>query len=151
MSSADGSVTARFRVALLAAAHATTYAATVATLVGAGAFIFGIATGGGFVRVKSTLFLAGIGMMAYATARLWPRSPSDLEPDGFDGVTAAAGSIPAVPDQTRFQRFVMSLPPSRWLPPAPPTKRVTPAGKMFLGSVFVLLASYLMEARFGVV
>jgi|AntRauMinimDraft_4_1070384.scaffolds.fasta_scaffold00688_8 hypothetical protein len=151
MSPADGSVVARLRVAFLVAAHATTYAVTVAVLVGLGAFVLGIATGGGFARVKVILFLAGLGMMAYATARLWPRSPSDVEPDGFDGVTVDDGSIPKVPDRTRFQRVVRSLPPSRWLPPAPPLKRVTPAGKLFLGSVLVLLASYLLEVRFGVV
>lgn len=147
----DGSAPARLRVALLAVAHAMTYAVTVAALAGTGAFVLGIATGGGFVRVKTLLFLAGLGMMAYATARLWPRSPSDVEPDGFDGVTVDDRSIPKVPDRTRFQRIVRSLPPSRWLPPTPHSKRVTPAGKLFLGSVLVLLASYLLEVRFGVV
>jgi hypothetical protein len=47
MSPADGSVVARLRVAFLVAAHATTYAVTVAVLVGLGAFVLGIATGGG--------------------------------------------------------------------------------------------------------
>lgn len=147
----DGSAAARLRDTLLAAAHAMTYAVTVAALVGIGAFALGIATGGGFVRVKTILFLAGLGMMAYATARLWPRSPSDVGPDAFDGVTVDDRTIPNVPDRTRFQRVVRALPPSRWLPPTPQSKRVTPAGKLFLGSVLVLLASYLLEARFGVV
>lgn len=151
MRPADGSSVARLRVACLVAAHAVTYAAAVAVLVVVGAAVLGIATGGGFARVKVLLFLSGLAMMAYATARLWPRSPSDLESNDFDGVTVDGRSIPKVPDRTRFQRFVRSLPPSRWLPPAPPTKRVTPAGKLFLASVLVLLASYLLEARFGVV
>jgi hypothetical protein len=151
MRPADRSPLARLRVVGLVVAHAATYAATVAALAGLGAAGLGIATGGGFPRVKVLLFLSGLALMAYATARLWPRSPSDLESNRFDGVTADDRSIPEVPDRTRFQRFVRSLPPSRWLPPAPPTKRATPAGKLFFASVLVLLASYLLEARFGVV
>lgn len=150
MTPGDDPIGERLRTAVLAGVHALTYATTVAVAVLVGSFVVGIATGGGFVRVKTATFLAGLVLMAYATARLWPSSPSDLEPDGTAGVTAA-GSVPAVHDRTRFQRFVRALPPARWLPAPPPNSRITPEGKLFVGSVLVLLASYLLETRFGVV
>ncbi|WP_425494380.1 DUF7555 family protein [Natronoglomus mannanivorans] len=138
--SVNESVTNRLRTAALVCVDAITYALVVtagATIV---ALVLGIATGGGFVRAKVILFLGGGLLMAYATIRLWPSSPSDLESD----------SIPAAHDETRFQSFVQSIPPVRWLQPPPPEHRLTVPGKLFLGSIFVLLASYLMEAVFGV-
>lgn len=130
---------------------AITYALVVAAITTGVAVVVGTATGGGLVRAKFVLFLAGFLLLAYATVRLWPTSPSDLE----SGTTGVAGdptgrSVPAVPDETRFQTFVQAVPPLRWLPSPPPERRVTPAGKLFLGSVFVLLVSYLLETAFGI-
>ena len=136
---AEGSV-GRLRTAALVAVDALVYAVAVAALVVVAALVAGLATGGGLVRAKVLLFLAGFGLMAYATVRLWPRSPEDLE----------TGSIPATQEATRFQRAVRTLPPLRWLPRPPPHRRFTPAGKLFVGSLVVLAASYAMEAVFGV-
>ncbi|OLZ41671.1 hypothetical protein A6E15_12050 [Natrinema saccharevitans] len=126
---------------------AITYAITVAALTGIGALIIGIATGGGIVRAKSLLFVAGWLLLAYATVRLWPTSPDDVGPPSNRGVT---GSIPAAHDSTRFQSFVRTLPPLRWIQLPPSEKRLTPPGKLLLGSLLVLLLSFLMETAFGV-
>lgn len=141
----------RLRIAGLVCVDATVYVALVAAIVTSLAFVVGIATGGGFLRMKALLFVAGFGLMAYSTVRLWPSSPEDLERNTMSGVSPAGGSIPAKPNETRFQRFVRRLPPLRWLRPPPPDHRVSPAGKLFWSSVVVLLVSYLMETVFGVV
>jgi hypothetical protein len=130
----------RLRTAALVAVDALAYAVALAALVVVAALVVGVASGGGFVRAKVLLFLAGFGLMAYATVRLWPRTPADLE----------SGTIPATDDETRFQRAVGALPPLRWLPPPPPQRRFTPAGKLFVGCLVVLALSYAMETVFGV-
>ncbi|MEF8807417.1 DUF7555 family protein [Natronomonas sp.] len=149
--SRDESLAVRLRIAALVCADAAVYAAVVVVVTAVVAFVLGVATGGGFVRVKALLFLAGFGLMAYSTVRLWPGSPEDLEQNTMSGVSPPGGSIPAAPNQTRFQAFVRRLPPLRWLRPPPPDRRLSPAGKLFWGSVGVLLLSYLMETVFGVV
>lgn len=149
--SRDESLAVRLRIAALVFVDTAVYAAVVVVVTAAVAFVLGVATGGGFVRMKALLFLAGFGLMAYSTVRLWPGSPEDLERNTMSGVSPPGGSIPAAPNQTRFQAFVNRLPPLRWLRPPPPDWRLTPAGKLFWGSVGVLLLSYLMETVFGVV
>lgn len=131
----------RLRGLVLVVVDALVYGVSVAALVLVGALAVGLASGGGLVRAKQLLFLAGFLLMAYATFRLWPSSPADLE----------RGAIPADHDRTRFQRAVEALPPLRWLPSPPPHRRFTPAGKLFVGSLVVLATSYVMEAVFGVV
>ncbi|SER67423.1 DUF7555 family protein [Natrinema salaciae] len=126
---------------------AITYAIAVAVLTGVGALVLGVATGGGIVRAKYLLFVAGWVLLAYATVRLWPTSPDDVGTPPTRGVTE---SIPATNDSTRFQAFVRTLPPLRWVRPPPSEKRVTPPGKLLLGSLLVLLLSFLMETVFGV-
>lgn len=148
MAAPDGPIAGRVRATAIAWAHALTYAAAVTLVSVLGALVVGIATGGGFVRAKTLLFLLGLALMTYATARLWPSAPGDEEDDA---VTSIDGAVPEAHDRTRFQRAVLALPPARWLPTPPPNRRFSPPGKLFLGSVLVLLTSYLMEARFGVV
>lgn len=141
----------RLRVAGLVCADTVVYVVVVAAIVTLLAFVVGIATGGGFLRMKALLFVAGFGLMAYSTVRLWPSSPEDLERNKMSGVSPVGGSIPATPNETRFQALIRQLPPLRWLRPPPPDSRVSPAGKLFWSSVAVLLVSYLMETVFGVV
>lgn len=143
--STDGSPTTRLRTTALVWIDALAYSVLVALATVSGAVVAGIVSGGGFVRVKVLLFLAGFALMGYATIRLWPSSPSDLEDRSGVG-----DSVSAVADETRFQSFVQAVPPMRWLRPPPPARRMTPAGKLFLGSLFVLLASFLMEIVFGI-
>ncbi|WP_049922949.1 DUF7555 family protein [Halopiger djelfimassiliensis] len=151
----DESTADRLPVAVLVCLDAVTYAFTVALTTTVIAVSLAFVTGGGFTRVKYVLFVVGFLLLGYATVRLWPSSPSDLEDDHAresDAMTTASlttDSIPASADQTRFQSFVRAMPPLRWLPAPPPTYRMSPPGKLFLGSLFVLLVSYLLEALFG--
>ena len=142
---------AQLRIAARVCVDAGAYAVVVAAAATALAFVVGVASGGGFVRMKTLLFLSGFGLMAYSTARLWPTSTEDVGADGVGGVAPpAGGSVPTPTRQTRFESVARQLPPARWsrLPPA--DRRLTPAGKLFWGSVTVLLVSYAMEAVFGV-
>jgi len=111
------------------------------------AVVVGIVTGGGLVRAKVLLFLGGVGLMVYATARLWPESPATR-----DGRRNSASVDPDLTsrDRTRFQRFVDAFCPIQSASGPPPHERVTTPGKLFWSSVAILLVSYLMEAVFGV-
>lgn len=146
---ADGQFVRRLRTMALAWADAAAYAAVVAAVATLVAVVVGVASGGGLVRAKYLLFLGGFALMAYATVRLWPTSISDVEEDTAPR-DPTGRTVPEAPDRTRFQAFVRALPPVRWLPPPPIEARISPAGKLLLGSVFVLLVSYLMEAVFGI-
>ena len=114
------------------------YALVVASVVTAGALALGLATGGGFVRAKRLVFLAGWVLIGYGTLRLWPRSVEDLG----GPVMGARG--------TRFERITWALPPIRWVRPAPPTERLRVATKVLLAGLAALLISLVMELRFGI-
>lgn len=123
------------------------YAVTVMALVTVAALALGIATGGGFVRGKVLLFVTGWLIVAFATVRLWPASPEDLE-------SSASGDGRSVPEHvggTRIQSLARALPPVRWMRQPEPEERVSPGGKLFVAGCAVLLASFLMETVFGVV
>lgn len=142
----------RIETAVLVCLDTGSYVAVVAAATTVLAFLLGVVTGGGFLRVKALLFLAGFGLMAYSTARLWPTSPEDLESGRLQGVTTDTGrSIPAPHQQTRFESMARRLPPARWARLPPADRRLTPAGKLFWSSLAVLVVSYLMESAFGVV
>lgn len=138
----------RLRTAALALVDAVGYATLVTVVALVTALVVGIATGGGFVRAKALLFVGGILLMGYATLLLWPSSPEDLA----SGSGPRGGeTIPAPADRTRLESLTRTLPPWRWLPSPPPGDGMSVGGKLFLGSLLVLLASYLMETVFGVV
>lgn len=126
---------------------ALAYAIVVAAVATAAALIVGIATGGGAVRAKILLFVAGWALLSYATVRLWPTSIEDVE-SSADGQLGE--SIPSAHDETRFQSFVRTLPPARWIHPPTPEDRISPPGKLLFGSVLMLLFSFLMETALGV-
>lgn len=151
--SRNESLESRIRTAALVGVDAAMYAAVTLVLTVSFALVAAVATGGELVRAKVFLFLIGFGLLGYSTIRLWPSSPSDLEDDGQSGVSIdeTGRSIPSTNDQTTFQAFVRAMPPLRWLRPPPPQRRITPAGKLFLGSLAILATSYLMESVFGVV
>jgi len=123
------------------------YALAVAGLTGFGALVLGIATGGGLVRSKVLLFTIGWVLIVYAVVRLWPTSPDDV---GIPSKGRYGESLPEFHDTTRFQAFVRTLPPVRWIRAPPPEKRVTIPGKLLFGGLLILLLSFLMEAVFGV-
>lgn len=139
---ADSSVWLRRRVRFWA--DALTYAGTLAILIGLGSGALAIATGGGAVRTKEFLFLIGWVLLAYATIKLWPTSPDDLE-DRRDGDSLAASQ-----PTTRFQRLVRLLPPGRWTQVPRPERRMTTSGKVLLTSLLLLVVSFLLETVFGV-
>ncbi|ADD06046.1 uncharacterized protein Nmag_2486 [Natrialba magadii ATCC 43099] len=128
---------------------ALTYASAVAAIATITALLLGLVTGGGPSQAKLTLFFVGFLLLGYATVRLWPSTPGDL-----DSSTELAGvegdSIPETADKTRFQAFVQQLPPLRWVQSPPPEARMRAPGKLLLGSITILLVSFLMEAVFGI-
>lgn len=136
----------RIRTRVLVWSDVLAYVLVVAAFFTLLAVVVGIVTGGGLVRAKVLLFLGGVGLMAYATARLWPESPATR-----DGRRNSASVDPDLTarDRTRFQRFVdaLSLGLASGLPPH---ERATTPGKLFWSSVAMLLVSYLMETVFGV-
>ncbi|MFC6906079.1 DUF7555 family protein [Halalkalicoccus tibetensis] len=142
------SLAARLRTAALVCVDAVAYALITTAAAIAVALVVAAATGGGLVRAKTVLFLIGFLLMAYATVRLWPSSPEELREDARDRQRAIASE--SAPERTRFQTLVAASPPLRWLPAPPPIRRIDPAGKLFLGSLFILLASYLMETALGI-
>lgn len=144
----ERSPASRVRAAALVWADAVAYALVVAGVATLAALVVGVATGGGLVRAKTLLFLLGLALMAYATVRLWPSSPEDVRDRA--GRERRGASLPPTPAETRFQAVVRTLPPVRWLRPPAPERRLSPAVKLFLGSVAVLLTSFLLEAVFGV-
>ncbi|ELY51023.1 DUF7555 family protein [Natronococcus jeotgali] len=121
------------------------YALAVALFAGAGSLVLSVATGGGLVRAKTLLFLAGWLLLAYGTVRLWPSSPDDVDADPRTRGEPTAGGPP-----TRFQTVARALPPARWTAPPRPERRLSTAGKLLLGGLLVLLLSLLMEVVFGV-
>lgn len=149
----------RLRLNAIALTHALTYAALVAVASTAVSFVLGVASGGGAVRAKIFLFVIGWILMAYAVVRLWPsdpdayrkKDPSELRNKKVGSATdPTPDSIPAEESHSRFQQTVHQMPPVRWLPRPTPAHRLTTEAKLFLGSVFVLLTSFLMEVVFGV-
>lgn len=141
----------RGRVLALVVLDALTYAAVVALVATVVSLVLGVATGGGVVRGKRVLFVLGFGLMTYATVRLWPTSVEDVTDGPGDDAAAVASTVPRGTDEgTRFQRLVAALPPVRWVSLPSPDDRLSPAGKLFLGSVLALLVSFAMEVGFGV-
>lgn len=137
---AEQATDSRLKLLALVWADAVTYAGGVVVVMTALSLALTLFSGGGPVRMKTFLFFGGWGLLAYATFRLWPSSPEELE----SGTTGYGRQ-----DQTRFQSFVASLPPLRWIE-IPDRQRFSPPGKLFLGSLCVLLLSFVMETVFGV-
>lgn len=139
----------RLQLSSIALAHAVTYAIAVAVLTTFGALVLGTASGGGAVHAKIFLFVAGWLLMGYAVVRLWPSDPSDVQRNS-GSLDPTGETIAESGARTRFQSIVNQLPPVRWLPPPPPSLQLADESKLFLGSLLVLLTSFLMETTFGV-
>lgn len=133
----------RVRDRLLAVLDALTYAGLVTVVAIQVALVLGVATGGGLAGANVFLFVIGWAIMAYSTVRLWPTSVEDVEESPERPSLAKT-------NRTRFQRVARALPPNRWLPLPPPEVRIPLPAQLFLGSLLVLLTSYLLEATFGV-
>lgn len=107
--------------------------------------VLSVATGGAAVRAKAFLFVIGWVLMAYATVLLWPSQP----PTPGEKPADESQALPAE-EASRFQGIVRSLPPVRWIELPPPHHRISLATQLFIGSVCILLTSYLMETVFNV-
>lgn len=107
--------------------------------------VLSVATGGAAVRAKAFLFVIGWVLMAYSTVLLWPSGP----PTPGEKSDNERQALP-VEETSRFQGIVRSLPPVRWIELPPPQHRVSLATQLFIGSVCILLTSYLMETVFNV-
>lgn len=118
------------------------YSIVVTVLAIIGTFVGSVLTGGGAVRANLFLFLIGWILLAYATIRLWPSSPSDVEGENAD-------SLPKV-HETRLQAIVRKFGPVRWTQLPPPQQRISAQMQLFIASVFILLASFILEALLGV-
>ncbi|WP_423743660.1 hypothetical protein V5735_11555 (plasmid) [Haladaptatus sp. SPP-AMP-3] len=108
--------------------------------------------GGGLVGVKYFLFLIGFLLFGYGAWQLRPDRPWDV--DKSDGEIEIVrndtrGEVIGAREETRFQAAVQRLPPLSWYS-IPPEERFSPGAKLFLASIAILLASFLMEAVFGV-
>ncbi|QSG05567.1 DUF7555 family protein [Halapricum desulfuricans] len=133
------SIAGRLRTVALVSLDVLLYAAVVTVVTTMLAAVVSVALGGDLVLVKTLLFLSGWVIVSYATFRLWPRSPTDSE------------TSTRSPGEGRFQRFVRSLPPLRWLEPSRwRRERVSQPAKLFVGGLLVLLVSFLMETAGGV-
>lgn len=128
-------------------ADAFTYALALAAIATVGSLFVGVATGGGAVRGNAVLFVVGWLLLAYTTIRLWPTSPEEV---GATSRGHEANSLSDRTPSTRFQRLVAALPPARWVRSPAPERRLTTPGKQLLGSLLILLTSFLLETVFGV-
>lgn len=123
------------------ALDALVYAIAFVTVLVALAAVVSFPVGGGWVGVKFALFFVGFFLFGLSAFQLRPTPPwKEDENDTSDGER----------DETRFQAAVQRLPPLGRYGLAP-DDRLSPAAKLFLASVVVLLVSYVMEAGFGVV
>ena len=143
--SSSGRPGAGLRTYTLAVLDAVTFSLAVTGVTLVAAVFLSIGSGGGAVGAKVFMFVIGWLMMAYAVVRLWPSSPdSDPEQSGPSG--------PPIPEthEIRFQRVTRALPPVRWVTLPPPEHRLRVPAQLFLSSVFVLGASFLLEVGLGV-
>lgn len=145
---ADDRRSDRFRMYVLIALDALSYAVVVTTAVLVVAFAGGIATGGGFVRAKLLLFLLGWVLLGVATIRLWPRSPKKVAADVTEERTERTPSVSEEGESTRIEILAAAMPPLRWL--ESPPRQLSPAAKLFVGAVLVLVTSLVLEVVFAV-
>lgn len=129
------------------AADALVYGLVLTAIVGGGVgliggvlSVLGFPWGWGLVGVKYGLFLFGWLIFGYGTLQLRPRA-AWKEAEGGAALTAR--------EETRFQAFVQSLPPARFLP-LEPGDRLSTALRIFIGSLLMLGTSLVMEFVFGV-
>ncbi|SDL92086.1 hypothetical protein SAMN04487949_0178 [Halogranum gelatinilyticum] len=116
----------------------------VVFLVGAG-----LATAAGrqpLVGAKWFMFLVGFGLLAYSAFQLRPTPKWKQDEEGGNGNGGLLGTD--TNGQVGLQAAVTRLVPDDYRLPA--DERHSAALKLFVASVFVLVASFLMETVFGV-
>lgn len=138
------------RVVWLVVIDTVMYAVFVGTAAFLLSLVLGVATGGGLVRTKVLMFLVGFGMMGYATIRLWPGSPAELERERDRRRRVAQGADRTDPRVPTVQSMLERSPIGRLAPTPPADRETRPATKLLVASLFVLLASLAMEVFFGI-
>jgi hypothetical protein len=101
----------------------------------------------GWLGVELFLFAVGVALLGYASFQLRPAKRWDVEfaDDGFEIVRPERGGVVGNREESRFQRTVQRVPP---LPTVglEPEQRLSPATKLLVASLLVLLSSMLLEA-----
>lgn len=129
---------------LRTAVDALAYGLVVTAAAVAVALVAGLATGTGLFGAKVLLLLVGLAAMALAVFRLWPTEPTA----GADVTVDRAGGPPGTPvGPTRIEDAAAAVPPLRWM--QRPRRRLSPPAKVFLTSLFLLAASFLLEVALG--
>lgn len=119
---------------------------TVMVLVGGIPLRFG---GGTAADVVLLTFVAGIVILGYATYCLLPGKPWSVEhtESGMEVTRRTRTRTVGARRETRFQAAVQRLPPlGRY--GLPPEERLSPAAKLFVAGVVVLLSSVAIEVVF---
>ena len=119
---------------------------TVMVLVGGIPLRFG---GGTAADVVLLTFVAGIAILGYATYCLLPGKPWSVEhtESGMEVTRRTRTRTVGARRETRFQAAVQRLPPlGRY--GLPPEERLSPAAKLFVAGVVVLLSSVAIEVVF---
>lgn len=119
------------------AVDAAQYAVGLTILVAVVFLPLSLLAGLGLWLVKYGLFVVGALSGAYATFLAWPRSPEALEQEVTDR------------EETRLQAFIRRFPPAAWYPVAP-QDRLRNWVRLYLATVCMLLASFLLETVVGV-
>lgn len=136
------------RYRLRQAVDALVYGVVVTLVVGVASAVVSFALGGGWFGVELTLFLVGAALLAYGAFQLRPAKRWDVEfgDDGFQVVRPGdRGRVVGSREETRFQAAVQRVPPLSRLD-LPPESRLSPATKLFVAGVVMLLASIVLEA-----
>jgi hypothetical protein len=139
----DGGLRFRLRQAVDAIVYGLAYTLVVGLAGGA----LSAALGAGWFGVEFTLFLVGVTLLAYASFQLRPAKRWDVEfeDDGFQVVRPdESGRVVGSREESRFQAAVQRLPP---LPRVglEPESRLSPAAKLFVAALVMLLASIVLE------
>jgi hypothetical protein len=112
----------------------------VAGAIVSGAVALGLAMEGGLSIAKRILFVVGFLLFGVSSFLLRPKPPTEEE----DGVLDVDE-----PDETRIEEYIQQVPPLRDNP-IPADQRVNRNVKLFLVSIAILAASFLMETALGV-
>lgn len=139
----------RFAVKVIDAAVYAVVLTGVAFVVGA---LVSAAAGGGLPGAKWFMFFAGFAMFGYASLKLRPKAAwkdggSTDDTDGADGGLFSGGDEPVGIERAVGDALDAVLPPT--LRPTP-DERPSSGTKLFLGSVCILAASFLMEVALGI-
>ncbi|WP_195156041.1 DUF7555 family protein [Halococcus agarilyticus] len=105
--------------------------------------VVSFALGSGWGGSKYLLFVVGFLLFGLGSFGLRPQG-AWKDDDDDDRLLASSDD-----EESRFGALVQSIPPLRWYE-LDPEDRLSLAAKLFVGSLFVLGASFVMETAFGV-